>query len=640
MPFNRKVAAALLALVAAASAAISQGTVVHERRSAHHEAEWVKRDRVPTSHSFEMRIGLKQRNLHRGYELLMDVADPASANYGKHWTQDEVADMFSPLVATVDLAKDWVVASGIETTRIAHGASRGWLVFNATVEEAEKLLGASYWLYENDDGQVMAGCDEYRIPAQLAEHIDFVYPGVVMAESRTSQVPKQNRRNVQRSESAKRAAVKRQDSSSCAEVVTPECIANLYEIPPADKAHPNNSFGLYERECWYQDEDLDLFFSNYAPDIPVGTRPVNLSIDLAVWHYNESDTTISIPSEADLDTEVAYPIIYPQNITVYQVDDEYYHLYQVQYTGLFNTFLDAIDSSYCDYSAYNETGDNPTYDAVYPDTHTVVAPGRPEPFDPGTYKGERMCGVYKPTNVISMSWGKAERSFSVNYQMRQCDEFMKLGLQGVTVVASSGDSGPIASLQCATLDLGTFWASSPGNCPYVTSVGATMLQADGSERVARDDTWASSGGFSRYYAAPAYQQSALATYFADHDPGFSDSYFNRSGRGIPDISAVGYNIAVAVAGELDTADGTSASTPLVGAMINRVNEERLAVGKGPVGFINPVLYANPTMFNDITAGNNSACRVSGFQAVEGWDPTTGLGTVQYPKLLEVFMDLP
>lgn len=62
------------------------------------------------------------------------------------------------------------------------------------------------------------------------------------------------------------------------------------------------------------------------------------------------------------------------------------------------------------------------YDAVYPDTHTVVAPGRPEPFDPGTYKGERMCGVYKPTNVISMSWGKAERSFSVNYQMRQCDE--------------------------------------------------------------------------------------------------------------------------------------------------------------------------------------------------------------------------
>lgn len=586
-----------------------------------------------------MRIGLKQRNLHRGYELLMDVADPSSANYGRHWTQDEITDMFSPSAATVNVTKDWVMSSGIGAARIAHSASGGWLVFNATVDEAEKLLDASFWLYENDDGQIMAGCDEYRIPSQLTDHVDFVYPGVVMAESRASPRSKRSQKSVSRSQPAE-AAKKRQDTPSCSEVVTPQCIADLYEIPPANKAHPNNSFGLYERECWYQDEDLDLFFANYAPGIPEGTRPLNLSIDLAVWHYNESDTSISIPTEADLDTEVAYPIIYPQTVTVYQVDDEYYHLYQVQYTGLFNTFLDAIDSSYCNYSAYGETGDDPTYDAVYPDTHTVVTPGNPDPFDPGTYKGERMCGVYKPTNVISMSWGSAEKNFNVNYQMRQCDEFMKLGLQGVTVVASSGDSGPLANSQCGASNLGTFWASSPGNCPYVTSVGATKLETDGTESVAMDSSWSSSGGFSWYYPAPAYQQSALATYFADHDPGFGDSYFNRSGRGIPDISAVGYNIAVAVAGALDTAAGTSASTPLVGAMISRVNEERLAVGKGPVGFINPVLYANPAIFNDITKGNNSMCGVSGFQAVEGWDPTTGLGTVQYPKLLDIFMDLP
>lgn len=39
---------------------------------------------------------------------------------------------------------------------------------------------------------------------------------------------------------------------------------------------------------------------------------------------------------------------------------------------------------------------------------------------------------------------------------------MKLGLQGVTVVASSGDSGPLANSQCGASNLGTFWASSPG----------------------------------------------------------------------------------------------------------------------------------------------------------------------------------
>lgn len=39
---------------------------------------------------------------------------------------------------------------------------------------------------------------------------------------------------------------------------------------------------------------------------------------------------------------------------------------------------------------------------------------------------------------------------------------MKLGLQGVTVVASSGDSGPLASQSCQASNLGSFYASSPG----------------------------------------------------------------------------------------------------------------------------------------------------------------------------------
>jgi hypothetical protein len=44
--------------------------------------------------------------------------------------------------------------------------------------------------------------------------------------------------------------------------------------------------------------------------------------------------------ESSLDMELIYPLIYPQNITLYQTDDPYYS----QFTkGIFNTFLDAID---------------------------------------------------------------------------------------------------------------------------------------------------------------------------------------------------------------------------------------------------------------------------------------------------------
>jgi len=59
-----------------------------------------------------------------------------------------------------------------------------------------------------------------------------------------------------------------------------------------------------------------------------------------------------------------------------------------------------------------------------------------------------------------------------------------------------------------------------------------------------------------------------------------------------------------------------------------------------VGFVNPVLYAHPEMFNDITLGDNPGCGTNGFEAVPGWDPVTGLGTPNFPKMLEVFLSLP
>jgi tripeptidyl-peptidase-1 len=55
-----------------------------------------------------------------------------------------------------------------------------------------------------------------------------------------------------------------------------------------------------------------------------------------------------------------------------------------------------------------------------------------------------MCGVYNPTNVISISYGTAEFDLPANYQERQCNEFLKLGLQGHTVLYAAGDYGVAA----------------------------------------------------------------------------------------------------------------------------------------------------------------------------------------------------
>lgn len=83
------------------------------------------------------------------------------------------------------------------------------------------------------------------------------------------------------------------------------------------------------------------------------------------------------------------------------------------------------------------------------------------------------------------------------------------------------------------------------------------------------------------------------------------------------------NYVVAVDGVFSLIYGTSASAPVVGAIITLINAARINAGKKPVGFVNPVLYAHPGVLNDVTSGGNQGCGTAGFEAVKGWDPVTG-----------------
>jgi tripeptidyl-peptidase-1 len=224
---------------------------------------------------------------------------------------------------------------------------------------------------------------------------------------------------------------------------------------------------------------------------------------------------------------------------------------------------------------------------------------------------------------------------------------------------ASGDSGVAGRNGDQTPDnyLGkdgkVFAPDFPASCPYLTAVGATYLPtgADASkdEEVAVT-RFPSGGGFSNIYKAPDYQTDAVSTYFKEANPPYkyyesvdntsfaaNGGIYNRIGRGYPDVAAVGDNVAIWTSGAPTLIGGTSAAAPLFGAMLTRINEELIEAGKPTVGFVNPILYAHPEVFNDITIGNNSGCGTPGFYAVKGWDPVTGMGTPNYPALLDLFL---
>lgn len=103
----------------------------------------------------------------------------------------------------------------------------------------------------------------------------------------------------------------------------------------------------------------------------------------------------------------------------------------------FNEWLDAVDGSYCT----SDGGDDLNFDPQFPD---------PIPI-PGAFN-DHSCGIIRPPNVISVSRGDEESRLTEFYSRRQCNEYAKLGLMGVTVIYGSGNTGTAGATRGYCMD--------------------------------------------------------------------------------------------------------------------------------------------------------------------------------------------
>lgn len=403
---------------------------------------------------------------------------------------------------------------------------------------------------------------------------------------------------------------------------------------------------MFETGDVYAQVDLDLFFANFAPWVPNGTHPNLVSVNKAQAPV-PVNTTLE-QGESDIDFDLVFSLLYPQSVNLYQVQPtkkqakawtKKYGAIVANYLSAVEPLLDAIDGNFCTKLDRQSGAD---------------------------------CGTTELTRVLSVSYGVNELQLPEAATKRACAEYMKFALKGHTLIISSGDYGPAGHVPFAGgakrltngcinpkhLDSlsynGTIFSPQfPAACPWVTSVGATQLDrkdtVNDPERamfVHRKSvspfpevyTFSTSGGISNYFAMPEYQKCAVDEYFKNHNPGYptykytgTDSLganggiYASGGRAIPDVAANGANLAFVIDEQFVPEEGTSLSAPIFASVITMINQERTNAGKGPVGFINPVIYKHPEVFNDITTGDAPGCHTSGFSAVEGWDPTTGLG---------------
>jgi len=230
-------------------------------------------------------------------------------------------------------------------------------------------------------------------------------------------------------------------------------------------------------------------------------------------------------------------------------------------------------------------------------------------------------------DVITQSFGATEETFpSKQSVLNLRSAFVNAAEHGVTVLASSGDTGATNY----TLDGNSLYPtpvnSWPSADPLVTSIGGTQLHLDADgNRTAPDQAWndgygATGGGVSEYFSRPAYQN------------GVRTVVGNR--RGTPDISASAavdgaaifyYSFDPARVG-WHLVGGTSEASPLfsgIVAMTAQLAHHRL-------GQINPALYTlnafHARGIVDVTIGDNSFGGVTGYPAGPGYDLSTGVGT--------------
>ncbi len=229
---------------------------------------------------------------------------------------------------------------------------------------------------------------------------------------------------------------------------------------------------------------------------------------------------------------------------------------------------------------------------------------------------------------------------------------------GITWVNSSGDAGPAGcDSNSSTIVQNGYAPRFPAVIPEITAVGGTELNDRNGDywRGTNDANLASAlsyipeipwnesesgvtvasggGGVSSFFLRPEWQNG----------PGVGNELFRKS----PDIALsaslyIGY--AVIQGGTLVSYGGTSAGTPAFAGMLALVLQATNQTGLGNINrILYPLAQSNPEAFHDVGTGNTLVpcaagtkdCTTGkiGFEATPGYDLATGLGSVDFDRLL-------
>jgi hypothetical protein len=487
---------------------------------------------------------------------------------------------------------------------------------SASVGQWEKLLNCSYFYYSDEHpistkDELTLRTPAYHLPKSLVGHVDTIFHTV-------HRLPHNNPRHHNKPGSAYRVdsnvrLADNVDDYDGMKAVTVEYLNGFYEIPTGPTASPTSAPSTCPSPC-----PTSCAVGHTAAFINEDSGCVVYCVDAPAngqCQEGGSGCTSSCVSMDDIGQ------------AVFETNSESFS--QTDLTQ-FQTYFDLNVQAAVDIGGTEVAADECSFDNCGEGSLDIqyimgISPHTVSTFyyvggsDPIVTFVTDLADDSNPPKSNSISWGSIEQGLSASVLNSFNTEAMKLGAIGVTVTASSGDGG-VSNGNCAcTQNSGSsqsLWSGAgtwsgegyfpnfPASNPYITAVGATMGPEGevpterGTEIVSQTElngnlvsAITSGGGFSTYFAQPAWQTTVITNYFNELTT-LPAAGYNKNGRGLPDVSFLGIMYLIVVNGTIAPVYGTSCSSPVTAGMISIINAKRVAHGLTTVGFINPTLYAN------------------------------------------------
>jgi tripeptidyl-peptidase-1 len=441
------------------------------------------------------------------------VSEPSSPSYGEHLTQAEIATRFGPVDGAADTVTSWLREAGVQTFKVSATGDMVEAAMSAPV--AERLFATEIHAFRHTaTGHTLnRAVKSYSLPAAVAAAVAVVGDLVALPAINTGirvDEPAVSEPNAEWPTDCENGGLFKRCGSEIQKFVTPEVLNqryNLGELPVV--ANGSMAVAEFQGVMW-DEKDFELF------EKTCGLHPGAVNV------------TTQIGRDAPITCRI--PLIGSELCTEALLDIEY-----IKAVGGAIPLTDIFNSQFSLLKWMVQVSD-----------------------------------LADPPLIHSVSYGNDEKQQTSAAFMDSANvQFQKAGARGLSVLFATGDQGVWG--RSGSLGAKRFHPDFPAGSPYVTGVGGTDFAKTGT--IGDETAWNDGGGgFSDTFASPSYQTQAVAGYLSrgssveDFPPA---SFFNATGRGYPDVSAlagVKNPYCVAAGGSLSGVGGTSAACPVVSAI--------------------------------------------------------------------------